>query len=115
MPPSSRKPVEPAPPTTELDTSKLVTPNKPEDLPPADPAKFAQETTPIGDQTAKDLAFQSDDFEPPDTADAVDDDVENALQRETQDGKGDDDPGESDWKGYATENVEADPKPEIAP
>jgi hypothetical protein len=30
------------------------------------------------------------------------------LQRETDDGKGDEDPGESDWKGYATDGVEVE-------
>lgn len=35
-----------------------------------------------------------------------DTDVDQALERETHDGKGDDEPGESDFKGYATEGVE---------
>jgi hypothetical protein len=33
-------------------------------------------------------------------------DVSRALERQTDDGKGDEDPGPSDWNGYATNNVE---------
>jgi hypothetical protein len=33
-------------------------------------------------------------------------DVKSALKRETDDGKGDEEPGESDFAGYATEGVE---------
>jgi hypothetical protein len=33
-------------------------------------------------------------------------DVAAALERETDDGPGDDDPGEGDFNSYATENVE---------
>ena len=35
-------------------------------------------------------------------------DVQAALERETDDGKGDDEPGESDFQGFATEGVEND-------
>lgn len=35
-----------------------------------------------------------------------DTDVEAALQRETDDGKGENEPGETDFQGYATEGVE---------
>lgn len=34
------------------------------------------------------------------------DEVKRALERETHDGKGDEDPGPSDWISYATEGVE---------
>jgi hypothetical protein len=33
-------------------------------------------------------------------------DVENALERQTDDGKGDDDPDEGDFDSYATDGVE---------
>lgn len=33
-------------------------------------------------------------------------DVKNALKRETDDGAGDTEPGESDFKGFATDGVE---------
>lgn len=35
-------------------------------------------------------------------------DVQAALERQTDDGKGDDEPGESDFQGFATEGVEND-------
>jgi hypothetical protein len=40
------------------------------------------------------------------TAKSVKADVARALKRETFDGKGDEDPGPSDWNGFATEGVE---------
>lgn len=33
-------------------------------------------------------------------------DVKNALERQTHDGPGDEQPGDSDFKGFATEGVE---------
>jgi hypothetical protein len=104
-------PQEPNPPeTAEIDTSKLISPNKPEDLPKADPAKVAAESTPVGDEAQEAaLAFHAEGFVAPATAEHNDDeDVAAALQRTTQDGKGDEDPGESDWQGYATDGVEAE-------
>lgn len=89
------EPTKPADPeTTELDTSKLKTPDE----------DASKEPTPIGDQVEKDLA----DGKIPFVADSVEDDVQTALARKTQDGKGDEDPGESDWNGYATDEVETD-------
>ena len=43
---------------------------------------------------------------PPRTAKAYKSDVQRALERETQDGKGDEDPGPSDFISFATEGVE---------
>lgn len=80
------------------------------------------EGTPIGDEAQAAAAAQptettkpadsAPDAETsaPDTAKSVKADVERALARETQDGKGDEDPGPSDWNGFATEGVEEDPK-----
>jgi hypothetical protein len=119
MPPTPRKAAaQPDPPeTTELDTSKLVDPQSNQSADTSTPigddaevaARAKTETTPVGDEAeAAALAFHADDFEPPETADSVDDDVEQALSRTTHDGKGDEDPGESDWNGYATEGVEVE-------
>jgi hypothetical protein len=98
-----------APATTELDTSQAVTPN----------VDSTTEPTPVGDEAQ--LAAQqangdapeegADDppvTEAPATAKSYQVDVSRALQRETQDGKGDEDPGDSDWQGYATEGVEVE-------
>lgn len=84
------------PQTTQLDTSKLVSP----------PAK---ESTPIGDQVAKDLDEDDDDeelTEVPFVAKSYKVDVERALARTTQDGKGEDEVPPSNWQGYATDDVE---------
>ena len=62
------------------------------------------EGTPIGDEAQAAAAAQPTDA--PDTAKSVKVDVERALDRETQDGKGDEDPGPSDFQGFATEDVE---------
>lgn len=105
-----KKPNPETPETAELDTSKLVKPGddaSQESTPLGDEAEVAtkarNESTPIGDETAEALGI-----EVPHTADPVDEDVEHALQRETHDGKGEEDPGESDWNGYATEGVEVE-------
>lgn len=84
----------PAHPRKKAEADKPV-----EDLPPADPDKLAKESTPIGDSVLADA---------PHMADSYDEDVQQALNRSTQDGKGDEDPGESDWNGYATEGVEVE-------
>jgi hypothetical protein len=85
------------------------------DLPPADPAKMATETTPVGDsvqtETTEPVEEGADEppaTEAPETAKSFQVDIGRALQRETQDGKGDEEPGESDWAGYATEGVEVE-------
>lgn len=57
------------------------------------------EPTPIGDATQAA-------GEAPETAESFKVDVKRALERETQDGKGDTDPGPSDFQGFATEGVE---------
>jgi hypothetical protein len=119
MPPTPKKPAaQPAAPeTAELDTSKLVDPQVPVTPDTSTPigddaevaAKAANESTPIGNEAEEAaLSFHAEGFEPPETADSVDDDVQHALSRTTHDGKGDEDPGESDWNGYATEGVEAE-------
>jgi hypothetical protein len=58
-----------------------------------------QESTPIGD--ASQAAAEA-----PETADPVKIDIKRALERETQDGKGDEDPGPSDFQGFATQGGE---------
>jgi hypothetical protein len=98
-----------APETTELDTSKLVRPNDnslDESTPLGDEAeRIASEPTPIADETSAATGITA---QAPDTAIAHEDDVQHALSRETQDGKGDEEPGPSDWNGYATEGVEVE-------
>ena len=73
----------------------MTTPAKPQD----------PEPTPIGDaaQAAAQAATEA-----PDTADSVKVDIKRALERETQDGKGDEDPGPSDFVSFATEGVEVE-------
>lgn len=63
------------------------------------------ENTPVYDDV-KNGATASPATEAPETAESFEDDVKRALERETQDGKGDEDPGPSDWNGFATEGVE---------
>lgn len=94
------------PETTEIDASKFVAPNE----------DSTQESTPIGDaaQAAASANNTNDDEtedevpagELPFVAKSYKVDVERALERETHDGPGDEDPGESDWISYATEGVE---------
>lgn len=57
----------------------------------------AQEPTPIGDAVFAETNGASPSDE---------DEVKRALKRKTHDGKGDEDPGPSDWISYATEGVE---------
>jgi|SRR5215211_105870 len=91
------------PETTELDTSKLVSPDKPEykdeDFGTVDPDKMAKESTPVFDEVEADP-------EVPEIASSYKADVKRALARQTDDGKGDDDPGDSDFESFATEGVE---------
>lgn len=47
-----------------------------------------------------------DDLKAPETAKSVKADIARALERETHDGKGDDEVPESNWNGFATEGVE---------
>lgn len=93
------------PETTSFDASKFVAPNE----------DSSQESTPIGDaaQAATSANTTEDngddeDFSgvPPFVAKSYKVDVERALERETHDGPGDEEPGESDWISYATEGVE---------
>jgi hypothetical protein len=101
-----------APETTELDTSKLVRPNEDvsaESTPLADEAEVAarakHEATPIADEITAETGI---DPPAPSAADSHEDDVQHALSRDTQDGPGEEDPGPSDWRGYATEGVEVE-------
>lgn len=54
--------------------------------------EVAKSETPIGDELETARSFKVD--------------VDRALERETQDGKGDEDPGPSDFVSFATEGVE---------
>lgn len=85
------------------------------DLPPADPEALARETTPVADslQNNPAAAAEAEDEsqggptgEPPKVARSYQVDVSRALERKTHDGPGDEDPGPSDWQGYATDGVE---------
>ena len=94
--------------TTQLDTSKAVDPN----------ASTAEAGTPIHDELAS--GNPTDEHpEPlpadeaktvvadaPDSSKSFKVDVERALARETQDGKGDSEPGPSNFESFATEGVE---------
>lgn len=104
----AKKAAAPAPETTELDTSQIVQPgvdSSNESTPLADEAEeIAKEPTPIADETSAATGIT---VQAPDVADSHDD-VEHALARETQDGKGEEDPGPSDWNGYATDGVEVE-------
>jgi hypothetical protein len=72
------------------------------------------ESTPIHDEVKNTPASSGDveatstaeDDEELETANSYKVDVKRALERETQDGKGDEDPGPSDWNGFATDGVE---------
>lgn len=116
------------PETQELDTAKLRSPEERTD----------EESTPLHDemaakategsvtttttvttdvtqnepsgQEASESTAEEDEPDIPDTANSYKVDVQRALSRETSDGKGDEDPGPSDWNGYATEGVEVDEK-----
>jgi hypothetical protein len=63
------------------------------------------ESTPIHDEV-KNTPASSGDVEELETANSYKVDVKRALERETQDGRGDEDPGPSDWNGFATDGVE---------
>lgn len=69
-----------------------------------DKTKDETPAAPVQDQSAD--APSSEQVEAPETAKSFKVDVERALERETQDGKGDEDPGDSDWISYATDGVE---------
>lgn len=93
-----------AQPTDELDDPNVDTSH--ESTPLGDEAeKIAKEPTPVSDETTSATGITA---QAPETADPVEDDVQHALSRETQDGKGDEDPGPSDWNGYATDGVEVE-------
>jgi hypothetical protein len=70
----------------------------------------ANESTPIGDEAQKAAAAATNEVQanPGDVenADPVKADIKRALARETQDGKGDEEPPLSDFQGFATEGVE---------
>jgi hypothetical protein len=57
-------------------------------------------------EDSEDEEEDTEELTAPETAKAYKVDVQRALERETADGKGDEDPGPSDWNGYATEGVE---------
>jgi hypothetical protein len=95
----------------------MTDPNQPPAEEVAPSADSSTEPTPVGDEAeqaakASNGAADPSAAEPdpaaaaPDTAKSFQVDVSRALQRETHDGKGDEEPGESDWQGYATEGVE---------
>lgn len=54
----------------------------------------------------KDVEPTEEDLKAPETAKSVKADIARALERETHDGKGDDEVPPSDWQGFATDEVE---------
>lgn len=78
------------------------------------PADKPAETTPVFDEVKSEQAATTTEVQanPGDveTADPVKIDIKRALERETQDGKGDEDPGPSDFQGFATDGVEKEDK-----
>lgn len=80
------------PETTELDAAFI---------PPPDAVE--KESSPVFDSVVEDESIVT-----PEVAKSYKLDVNKALDRETQDGPGDEDPGPSDWQGYATEGVEVE-------
>lgn len=113
------EPVEANPPTTEMDLSQLRPPTNegspigdalkeelaaPASAPPVAASSAAPETPDEDDEDDEiDIDFGD---EIPFEAKPVKRDVKRALERETQDGKGDDEVPESDWDSFATKNVE---------
>jgi hypothetical protein len=83
--------------TEKVDTSKLISPSQ----------DSSKESTPIHDEVRAEVQAEPGDVE---SADPVKADVKRALARETQDGKGDEDPGPSDFVSFATEGVEEESK-----
>jgi hypothetical protein len=81
-----------------------------EGTPIGDEAQAAAAAQPTETTKPADSAPDAEPTEAPDTSDPVKADVKRALARETQDGKGDEDPGPSDWNGFATEGVEEETK-----
>lgn len=81
---------------------------------PIDPQTPRQESTPIGDELAMETANDEDDDDDPEltevpfVAKSIKKDVERALARTTDDGKGDDEVPPSNWRGYATNDVEVE-------
>jgi hypothetical protein len=69
-----------------------------------------EEGTPLYDEIKASVSADQDDEvdlnEVPENANAFKVDVQRALEKETQDGKGDEDPGPSDFLGFATDGVE---------
>lgn len=85
-------------------------PSKPDPLDPSTPVDTSNETTPLHDEPLSTEEAQGVVADAPDTADSVKADVKRALERETQDGKGSEDPGPSDFQGFATDGVEVEDK-----
>lgn len=91
---------------------------------PIDPQNPEPEATPIGEELTRELAKAKEDAKAKERATAEDDDddeeltevpfaaksykvdVDRALARSTNDGKGDDEVPPSNWQGYATDDVE---------
>lgn len=94
----------------------MTTPEKPDALEATD-IDTSKESSPIADELQRAAEAKNSEeseeeqLEPaeegtPFSAKAYKIDVDRALQRNTQDGPGDEDPGPSDWQGYATDEVE---------
>lgn len=78
-----------------------------ESAPPTPPSTPTPPSdTPIGDELASRQTVEPDPASTEDFDEA--EEIKRALARETHDGKGDEDPGESDWVSYATDGVEVD-------
>lgn len=79
----------------------MTTPEKPDALTDPD-IDTSNESTPLADETQQ----KADDGEIPFDAKSYKVDVERALERKTDDGKGDEEVPESDFDSYATDEVE---------
>lgn len=110
------EPVEANPPTQEMDLSQVRPPisegspigdalTQELSAPDAPPVPVSSEAPADEDDEDDEIDIDFGD-EIPFEAKPVKRDVKRALERETQDGKGDDEVPESDWDSFATKNVE---------
>lgn len=112
------EPIDPNPQTREMDLSQLrppVTEGSPiGDALSQELAAPAAPPVPVSSEVPDDEDDEDDDVdidfgdEIPFEAKSVKRDVKRALERETDDGKGDEDVPESDWDSFATKNVEVE-------
>lgn len=86
----------------------MTEPKQPDPLDPSTPVDTSNETTPLHDEPLPVEEAKAVVADAPNDAKSFKVDVERALARETQDGPGDEEPGPSDFQGFATDGVEED-------